>query len=229
MKLLAIELSSSQGSVALIEDGALVREVCWGEAPRLGQHVFVVTPRLLTEQGWAVSDLKTIAVGRGPGSYTGLRMAISYAQGLAVPGNTPIYAVQSAEALAAEVAESEDEQNIVVLGDARRGIIWMHLFESIRDTRRVRLVQSEMAPAGEITNKIPAHAVVVTPDWTRLAALSQATAPSVRWISENRYPRAAYVGRLAAERMAAGIPSEPPLPIYIHPPVSAPARSGPSA
>lgn len=229
MKLLAVELSSNQGSVALIENGVLVREVCWGEAPRLGQHVFMVTPRLLAEQGWAMSDLSTIAVGRGPGSYTGLRMAFSYAQGLALPGHTPIYAVQSAEALAAEVAESRDEQQIVVLGDARRGILWMRCFESSRALRGIRLVQSDMAPATEIAQRIPAHAVVVTPDWTRLATLSQTTAPSVRWIAENRYPRAAFVGRLASERIAAGLPSEPPLPIYTHPPVTAPPKPSPSA
>ncbi len=223
MRMLAIELSSDQGSAAALENGGLVREVTWGDSPRLGQQVHLIVPRLLSEIGWGLRDVDVIAAGRGPGSYTGLRVALSYAHGLAMPAEKRLYAVQSSEALAAEIAESSPEPRIVILGDARRGMVW--LCEFIRNTaaKGLRLETWETLPAAETARRLSGRTTVAaTSDWTRLRPLADSTDTPVRWINENRYPRSAWVGRVVSERIAAGIPSDPFTPIYTHPPVAAP-------
>lgn len=179
----------------------------------MGQQVFVVTPRLLQRHGWTFDDLDLIAVGRGPGSYTGLRMAISYAQGLALPRATPLHAVKSSEALAAELAESHAAPHFFVVGDARRGTLWVHEFERCPGNV-VRSVREFGMAAEESASLLTADVLAASPDWDRLVAAHIVERDDPRWGAENRYPRAAFVGMLAARRAQAGIPSEPLLPIY---------------
>jgi tRNA threonylcarbamoyladenosine biosynthesis protein TsaB len=226
MKILAIDLSSNQGSVAVLEDTQLREEVCWKDAPRMGQQIFEVTPRLLQRHGWTLADLEMIAVGRGPGSYTGLRISISYASGLAMPGGTQLYAVKSSEALAAELAESCSERRLVVVGDARRGALWAHEFERGAGNNTVQLLREICIPVSHAAAVLPAGAAIASPDRSRLADAAVVVPAGSRWTSENRYPRAAYVGITAAKRLQAGVASEPLLPIYIHPAVAPATKEG---
>lgn len=228
MRLLAIDLSSAQGSVALLENGELREEMCWRAAARTGQPIFSATPRLLQRHGWAPDDLDAIAVGRGPGSYTGLRMAIAYAQGLAMPRSTSLYAVKSSEALAHALSEAQSNQRIFVVGDARRGTLWVHEFERT-SASEVKFIRDISVSLAQVDAVLPSDALAVSPDWDRLVAAGVVKPGDTRWITGNRYPRAAEVGLVAAQRLRAGIPSEPLLPIYTHPAVAAktPANTPP--
>ncbi len=99
MKLLAIETATEACSVALWIDGE-VRER-HAIAPR--RHAELVLPwadGLLAEAGIAKSQLDAIAVGRGPGAFTGVRLAIALAQGIALALDRPVVAISSLAALA---------------------------------------------------------------------------------------------------------------------------------
>ena len=119
MKLLAFELATEACSVALWIDG----DVCerFELAPR--RHAELALPwagQLLAQAGIAKSQLDAIAVGRGPGAFTGVRLAVALAQGIALALDRPIVPVSTLAALAMQAAAAgfaQDEDAI----DGRQG------------------------------------------------------------------------------------------------------------
>src|SRR5574340_720031 len=99
MNLLAIETATESCSAALNIDGRIIERS--ELAPR--RHAELILPMiesLLGEAGIARAQLDGIAVGRGPGAFTGVRLAIAVAQGLALALDIPVVAVSSLDALA---------------------------------------------------------------------------------------------------------------------------------
>lgn len=220
---LALELSSPRGSLALLRDAAVAAEETWVEPNARSLRLFHALPNLFRRAGIAPADVDQFVVGRGPGSYSGLRTAVTTAQGLALPGGRPVYAVSSGAALARTVAAETGAAHVAVAGDARRGTLWIGVF---------RAGTSALAPVSDwivvkpedLAKHLPADCLLVSPDWNRLGAQLKPLAPaSARWIEEERTPDARSVAALAFERIAAGLPSEPPTPIYMHPAVEPPA------
>ena len=99
MNLLALETSAETASVALLTGG----DTIFREGGTPGTHARFVLPwveELLAESGLALGRLDGIAFSAGPGSFTGLRLAVSVAQGLALGAGLPVVAVPTLEALA---------------------------------------------------------------------------------------------------------------------------------
>ena len=116
MKLLALETSTEACSVAVWIDGE-VRER-FELAPR--RHAELALPwaeQLLAEAGIAKSQLDAIAVGRGPGAFTGVRLAIAIAQGIALALDRPVLPVSTLAALAMRA----QGDRIIAAIDARMG------------------------------------------------------------------------------------------------------------
>jgi tRNA threonylcarbamoyladenosine biosynthesis protein TsaB len=216
MIILGIECSSRQGSVALLKDGTMLAEKTWiGENVR-HNVLFHTLETLLGEAGVSYSDISLYAVGRGPGSFSGMRMAFAVAQALALPNKTEVRAVSSGAALALAAAHETGAKQIAVVGDARRGQCWVGLFNvgqaSSLSTDRLEacpptLVQDwKLVPYAEIV--LPESALVISPEAERLTGFF----PS---IGNARFPRASDVAALAGKQAE----SEPLEPLYMHPPV----------
>lgn len=202
---LGIELSSRQGSVALLKNGGLLAEKTWcGENVRHG-ILFERMEQLLAEAGVSYSDISLYAVGRGPGSFSGMRMAFAAAQALALPGKTAVRAVSSGAALALAAAHGTGAEQIAVAGDARRGQIWYGLF--VREGGGIRQIQEwGLVPYDGIT--VPPRTMVVSPEAERLTKFFPE-------IGSPRFPSARDVAALAVLQQN----SEPLEPLYLHPPV----------
>src|SRR5437868_8019064 len=124
--LIAIETSTECCSAALLRDGALIERS--ELAPR--RHAELILPMiesLLNEAGVSRRQLDAIAVGRGPGAFTGVRLAISVAQGLALALDIPVVPVSSLAALAQDANTKEGETVLAVI-DARMGEIYSGCF-----------------------------------------------------------------------------------------------------
>jgi tRNA threonylcarbamoyladenosine biosynthesis protein TsaB len=141
MKLLALETATEACSVALWIDGE-VRER-FGIAPR--RHAELALPwaeALLAEAGLAKSQLDAIAVGRGPGAFTGVRLAVALAQGIALALDRPVVPVSTLAALAApfllpargEKVPKADEGQVLAAIDARMGEIYVAAFRRDGDS-----------------------------------------------------------------------------------------------
>ena len=216
---LAIELSTAHASAALFKDEQLIGERAWHERYVRKAQLFGELSGLLEESRTDVSAIHTFIVGRGPGSYSGLRCAIAAATGLALPGKRTVFAVSSGEALALETARREQAGAVAVLGDARRRMLWTGVFRAHGAEMEV-MKPWTVIQAAELGAVLREPCVAVTPDWLHLSKIVAAeTLPHVRWVQEARSPHARDVGRLGLLKLGAGHPSEALTPIYTHPPV----------
>lgn len=101
MRLLGIETAAFAGGVALVEDGRVVAEYTL-DAGKGGHSRWLVPAiqELLEAAGWSGDSLDALAVNRGPGSFTGIRIGVATAQGLAYGWDRPLWGVEGLEALA---------------------------------------------------------------------------------------------------------------------------------
>lgn len=212
MTLLSIDRSTDVPSVALAqEDGGLCR-VFEGAAARQADWP-VKVQELLAEKALTFCDLDRIVVGTGPGSFTGIRGALSFVQGLAIgirakraakTADPLVYGLPSAAALA------QDEGVTAVVGDARRGLFWLAVYEGARTVENLHLVTKEELPAA-----VPTEAVVVTPDGARIGTVLGELFGAR--FAGSRAPSAERLAQLALAHPELLVPE--PLPIYLSPAV----------
>lgn len=216
--ILAFELSSRRGSVVVHDGSRVVAERTWDEPAARHQALFTAVPEALQEAGVTWNHLNAIAVGRGPGSFSGVRVGLMAARVFALPNATPILAVSSGEALALDLAAEAGTHPIVVAGDARRGAIWYAVFR--RHGQAVRKEQDwTLVPAADFTRGLPDGAWVAAPEWDRLAAACGPRDTRLHWMEGDHYPPARRVAEWAAAQLASGQTGEPAEPLYLHPPV----------
>ncbi len=110
--ILAIETGTDICSVALVRDGELLALRESDEERNHAKKIAVFVDELLRESGVAADDLDAVAVSKGPGSYTGLRIGVSFAKGLCYGQNIPLVAVGSLDSLV-EVAREDYEAGIL--------------------------------------------------------------------------------------------------------------------
>ncbi|MFC1462656.1 tRNA (adenosine(37)-N6)-threonylcarbamoyltransferase complex dimerization subunit type 1 TsaB, partial [Verrucomicrobiota bacterium] len=107
MKLLAIEQSTSVGSIALLDDTRVLSEESWTETRGRAGNLFEMLPRILEAASRTVADIDLFAIGLGPGSFSGLRTSLSAVNHLALPGRKPVLGIPSAQALAHRLMAEE--------------------------------------------------------------------------------------------------------------------------
>jgi tRNA threonylcarbamoyladenosine biosynthesis protein TsaB len=140
MHLLAIDTATERCSVALLRDGELFERS--EETPRA--HADLVLPMVadvLKRAELKLADLTGIAYGRGPGAFTGVRIAIGVVQGLAFGANLPTVGISNLAAVAQQVAQPDDE--VLVCMDARRGEIYTGRYRLTRGEKLVRSIELE--------------------------------------------------------------------------------------
>ncbi|PAM91924.1 tRNA (adenosine(37)-N6)-threonylcarbamoyltransferase complex dimerization subunit type 1 TsaB [Flavobacterium sp. IR1] len=127
--ILNIETSTKNCSVAIAKKGetVLCREIAeegYSHAEKL--HVFI--EEIMAEAGVSFTELTAIAVGQGPGSYTGLRIGVSAAKGLCFALNIPLIAVDTLETLASQAKVADGK--IIPMLDARRMEVYSEIFDA---------------------------------------------------------------------------------------------------
>ena len=138
--ILCIETGTDICSVGIARDGELLSLRESDEGRDHAGKVGVFTDELFSETGITAEDIDAVAVGKGPGSYTGLRIGVSFAKGLCYGLQKPLLAVGSLEALA-QVAREDFEAGIVDVDDwrnvklcpmidARRMEVYAQIFDS---------------------------------------------------------------------------------------------------
>jgi tRNA threonylcarbamoyladenosine biosynthesis protein TsaB len=215
MNLLAIETATEYCSVALLHDGNVIDRSEF--APR--RHAELVLPMaeaLLAEAGITRRQLDAIAVGRGPGAFTGVRLAVSVAQGLALALDLPVVPVSSLAALAMQAPDNGAA--VLAAIDARREEIYACAFRFDDDGLVEPLDAERVLAASDLTLPEAEAWNVIGTGWHAYGdAISERLPSEPRWADGTRYPQACDVARLAAPLFAGGegIPPEQALPVYL--------------
>jgi tRNA threonylcarbamoyladenosine biosynthesis protein TsaB len=228
MNLLALDTATEACSVALgLGDRVIERyvELERGHAERL----LPMVEEVLAEAGIALGALDAIAFGRGPGGFTGVRLAASVVQGLAFGAGLGVVPVSDLAAVAQRAAELHPGvRRVLVVNDARmREVYWAEFaVEGLVNARGAEHVSAAAAvalPSGRAD--LPwAAAGRGLAAWPELAAHCRAEGATVL---ETLLPRAREILALAAPVVAAGqaLPAEQALPVYVRDRVADAARS----
>lgn len=206
MNLLAIDRSTDVQSVAVAKDGAVTGRV-FEDLDARSPDWPVRIRAFLAENGLSVANLDVILVGQGPGSFAGIRAALAFAQGLALPSGKTVAGLPSTYAF------TRPGVRTAVIGDARRGRFWVVLYDGETCTRPFALVG-----AAELADIVPADCVVTTPDGARIGASLQALF-GVRYVGSSA-PTAARLAEIALAHPS--LPQPEPLPLYLQPAVRPP-------
>jgi tRNA threonylcarbamoyladenosine biosynthesis protein TsaB len=221
VKILAIDTATENCSAALLIDGQLrsrARLLGRGHA----EHILPMAQELLAEAGVALADLTAIAFGRGPGGFTGVRLAAGVAQGLAYGAGLPVVPVSDLRALAQRVlAADEAVMRVLVCADARMREVYWGCFErcqglaDARGEERVGAPAAVQLPAGWESMKPPCRGAGT--GFAAYPELRSALAPLLDCIQDQLLPRAAEIVVLAAAEAAAGrlLPADQALPTYL--------------
>ena len=141
MRVLGIETSSPRGSIALCDGAEVVCELEHRRENAHGESIQPLIEQALASVGWSLGSLDRVAVGTGPGSFTGLRVGIALAQGISEGLEVPLIGVGSLAAMAAAVPASEPGLRCPV-ADARHG----ELFAALYSPTGEELLEPWLAP-----------------------------------------------------------------------------------
>ena len=128
MKILALECSAGPASAAVIEDGRIIASAFTNIRMTQSQTLLPMMKKMLDEKGISVSDIDALAISRGPGSFTGIRIGISAVKGLAAPNALPCYGVSTLRAIAENHRDFEGIISAVM--DARCNQVYNALFKA---------------------------------------------------------------------------------------------------
>ncbi len=127
MKILAMDTSSLSGGIALMDETRLIGEFRLNSTVRHAERLMVSIDYLLKQSQTTVLELDAIAVSAGPGSFTGLRVGLATAKGLAVGAGKPLVLVPTLEAMAAAFPFSKPL--IVSFVDAKKSEVYWGVFD----------------------------------------------------------------------------------------------------
>ena len=128
MKILALESSATACSVALCEDERLIAQTFQNSGLTHSRTLMPMADSLLAQCGHRLEDVDVIAVAAGPGSFTGLRIGVSTAKGLAWAGDKPCAPCSTLESMAWQLAHMDGI--IIAAMDARRNQVYNAIFRA---------------------------------------------------------------------------------------------------
>jgi len=126
VRIVALDTTAEHGSIALVEDGAVVEEIEIHSPDGFGHVLFVELNALMGRHGWVYDSVHGFAAASGPGSFTGVRVGLSAAKGLADVTGTKAAAVSNLQAMAVHGTGPVRAPFF----DARRGEIYGGLYDA---------------------------------------------------------------------------------------------------
>jgi tRNA threonylcarbamoyladenosine biosynthesis protein TsaB len=211
MRVLAVETSSLAGGVALLDDERLIAEYVLDVSVTHSERLMAAVDRVLGDARWTPRALDALAVAVGPGSFTGLRIAVSTVKGLAVALGVPIAAVPTLDAMAATLPWAT--LPVCPVLDARKGEVYASLYRW--DGEGMRREWDYLALAPDALAARLGEPVILLGDGATVVRSPHARAlPAPR-----RVPSPACVGALGLERLRRGdtVTAAALEPIYLRP------------
>ena len=223
MRILALDTATENCSVALLIGRRLIAREQLLEHGH-AEHILPMADELLREADVSLGALSAIAFGRGPGSFTGVRLAASVTQGLAFGAGLPVVPISDLRALAQRVMELDAAvTRVLVCNDARMHEVYWGCFERPASGGFAAAVQDEHVgkpaavtlPGSWSGTHRAVHAA--GSGFAAYPELRSALAAHLDRVHDGLLPRAAEIARLAGPEVASGrvLPAEQALPVYL--------------
>lgn len=213
MKILALDTATEACSAALYVAGEVSEQ--FEIAPREhGELILPMIEQLLASAGLDPGQLDAIAFGRGPGAFTGVRIAAGVTQGIAFAAGLPVIAISDLAAVALVAIERHDVQRVLVCMDARMGEVYWAQYSTARD--ELHLCGTErLGPPASV--QVDDGAFGAGSGWAAYPELSQRLAFGVSEFDAQLLPRASAVARLAVPVLRRGevLRPEQAVPVYL--------------
>jgi tRNA threonylcarbamoyladenosine biosynthesis protein TsaB len=143
MKILGIETSTLMVGVAILDKTGLVAEYRFEATRSRSERLMPMIDRVLKDSQMTPQDLEGLAISLGPGSFTGLRVGLSTAKGLAFSLGLPVVGVPTLEVLAAPLAAGRCRYPICPMLDAKRQEVYAALFSADAEGGLRRIMEDE--------------------------------------------------------------------------------------
>ena len=229
MRILGFDTATSACSAAVWEDGRIAARRFEPMSRGQSERLMPMVREVLSEAGADFPDLDLLAVTTGPGAFTGLRIGLAAARGMALAGDLACFGVTTLDAVAAGVSETERQKaNVLVVLDSKRAEVYAQAFRSdLRPLSEEQALMPADLAALMANGEGDADRVLVAGDGAGqvIQALKDkgieavlSTAPGV--------PDAATVAVIAAERWSSDQPAEPLRPLYLRPPDAKASKNG---
>jgi tRNA threonylcarbamoyladenosine biosynthesis protein TsaB len=191
MKILAVEFSSEERSVAVVEKLSGGKSRMLGSASEKGgrgAHAFALVEQALQEAEMEREEIECIAVGLGPGSYTGIRAAIVLAQGWQLAREIKLIGISSVECLAAQAFANGIRGHASFIIDAQRNEFYFAGYQ-IGEAAFCEIEPLHLVAFAEVEKRIADQQIIFGPEANNLF-------PGAK----NLFPQAAKLGQLACEK-----------------------------
>jgi tRNA threonylcarbamoyladenosine biosynthesis protein TsaB len=202
MRILALDAATEACSVALLANGALISRTI-GSGKSYAVKILSMAEELMAEAQVSLSMLDGIAASVGPGAFTGVRISVAVAQGLAFGADLKVVAVTTLEALALQVLEVPDSRALACL-DARMGEVYWGCFAwdaacGVRQSGALRV-----GPPASVSLDSSAHYWGVGRGFSAYPELARLPGVTTDAARSTALPNAREIARLGALRLAAG-------------------------
>jgi tRNA threonylcarbamoyladenosine biosynthesis protein TsaB len=213
MNLLALETATEACSAALLKDDEVMER--FQVSPRgHSQLILPMVDELLAEAGITIQQVDGIAFGRGPGAFTGLRIAVGVTQGIAFAADLPVIPVSTLAAL----AQGCEANRVLAAIDARMDEVYWGVYQRNSDGWMTIEGKEEVLPPGEVTLPEGNGWFGAGSGWESYGSKLKAHCrQQISGFDGQRLPRAGEVARLGAVNFRAGnvIKAEQAMPVYL--------------
>jgi len=183
--ILNLETATQVCSVALSDNGRVVELMESGEKNSHSVTLTVFIDAVMKKAGIAFSELDAVAVSKGPGSYTGLRIGVSAAKGICYGAGKPLIAISTLESMAAGakgMASLGTPSLFCPMIDARRMEVYNALYDS--DLNLVREIKAEIIHEGSFLEEMKDHPVLFFGDGAEKCKPLLASHPNARFLDD---------------------------------------------
>ncbi len=226
MRLLALDTATAACSVALWRDGAIVARRFQAMERGQAEALMPMLAAVLAEARCGYGDLDAIGVTVGPGAYTGLRIGLAAARGLALAAALPLIGVTTLEAVVHGVPPGRaGDMNLLVALDAKRAELYLQPFDPGLAPLAAPAALLPAAIEAALAGRVPPGRLGMIGSAAAVASNALGGSRSYRPVPVDAppLPDAAVVARRAAARLEAGAAvSPPPAPLYLRAPDARP-------